>query len=237
MIEIYREEYMVPEDGLSTRELFRALQTVSAAQCEGTCAGKPELDALGLMWVAIRQYVTVSRWPGPGEKIRVETWPGQTRHSFFYRYYRVQDEAGETVLDGSSLWSLVDRESRKMVAPGAYGIDLPCVVTGWEIQKPPAPRKSPVTETRSFIVPEDYLDSNGHMNNTRYYDLAEQCIGVKAERVGLREAVTEYINEALGGEEFRVSWGFDGQRYYVTGEADDGHVFRMSLLYGDNPGE
>ena len=232
MIEIYREEFTVSEEGLSTRELFHMLQTVSAAQCEGTCAGKAELDALGLMWVAIRQYVTVNRYPRAGEHIQVETWPGQTRHSFFYRYYRILDEKGEPLLSGSSLWSLVDRENRKMVAPGAYGIDLPCVVTGWEVQKPPAPRKFPAEESRTFIVPEEYLDANGHMNNTRYYDLAEQCIGVSAQTAALREATTEYLNEALGGEEFRVNWGFDGQCYCLTGEAEDGHVFRMSLRYG-----
>ena len=69
------------------------------------------------------------------------------------------------------------------------------------------------------------------MNNTRYFDLAEQCTGFCAARRGLREVTAEYLNEALCGEQIRVHWGVEDSTCTVVGESDAGHVFRMKLAY------
>ena len=79
-------------------------------------------------------------------------------------------------------------------------------------------------------MPYSYVDINGHMNNTRYFDLAEDSIPAAAAGRALRSVLIEYANEARHGEELVVRWGQAGDDWYLTGEADK-CVFRMRLGY------
>ena len=84
---------------------------------------------------------------------------------------------GEKLGEACALWTLVDAQSRRMIRPEDYGVDLKGLKTGEEGALPRAPEKLEQQESRIFTVPEEYLDLNGHMNNTRYYELAEASIG------------------------------------------------------------
>ena len=68
------------------------------------------------------------------------------------------------------------------------------------------------------------------MNNTRYYDLAERCIGREGGRP--RRIVTEHQSEIRAGQSMRIRWGREGERYFIEG-ANDYPVFRMELDYGE----
>ena len=227
-MEVFEQVWTAPAEGLSTRELFYWLQEIAGQQCVPYHLSGDDLRARGLMWVVLRYLVRAERWPAPGESLRLQTWPGATRHGMMPRFYRALDAAGDCVLSGSSVWTVVDRATRKMVNPDEHGVILETLVTGLEERKPSAPAKLPTTERLVYTVTEDVLDTNGHMNNTRYYDLAERCIG----RIGQhpRRIVTEHQSEIRLGEQMTVSWGRDGERYYLEG-VKDAPVFRMELEY------
>jgi acyl-ACP thioesterase len=128
------------------------------------------------------------------------------------------------------LWTLVGSESRKLIFPEQYGVEINGVVTGEEIAMPGAPARLPCTEEKLFRVPYSYVDLNGHMNNTRYFDLAEDCIPSSREGKALRLIQTEYVSEARLGDEMTVRWGKDGEKYFLIGETKK-PVFRLRLEY------
>ena len=99
-----------------------------------------------------------------------------------------------------------------------------------EIPLPIAPRPIPPAEGRSFTVPYSYVDLNGHMNNTRYFDLAEDCIPAAGSGRALRAVSTEFNREVRFGEELSLQWGRDGSRWYITGGGEK-TAFRMSFTY------
>ena len=146
------------------------------------------------------------------------------------RFYRLLDAAGECIASGSSVWTVVDRETRKMVNPEEHGVILEALVTGLEERRPPAPARLPAENSADYIVTDEVLDTNGHMNNTRYYDLAERCIGREGGHP--RRIVTEHQSEIRAGQSMRIRWGREGERYFIEG-ANDYPVFRMELDYGE----
>lgn len=227
-MEIFEQVWTAPAEGLSTRELFYWLQESAGYQCVPYRLSGDDLRARGLMWVVLRYLVRVRRWPEAGERLRLQTWPGKTRHGMMPRFFRLLDGAGDCLISASSVWTVVDRETRRMVNPDEHGVILETLVTGLEERKPPAPARLPLTESLIYTVTEDVLDTNGHMNNTRYYDLAERCIG----RVGQPPVriVTEHQSEIRLDEQMTVSWGRDGERYFLEG-VKDAPVFRMELEY------
>ena len=229
-MDIYEQQLSAPSSGLSTRGLFLWLQDVANAQCVPLHLSGDDLERKGLMWVVLRYLVRVERWPREGEALRLQTWPGSTRHGMMPRFYRLLEQSGACIVLASSVWAVVDRATRKMVVPEEHGIVLEALATGLEERRPPAPAKLALTESMDYTVTAAVLDTNGHMNNTRYYDLAEACLGRAGQHP--RRIVTEHQSEIREGQSMRVSWGSEGGRCYVEG-VNDSTVFRMELDYDE----
>lgn len=233
---VYRQELLLRSKDvdmfrrLRTSELFRLLQEASIRHTEELGMGRDKTLDKGILWVLLLQAAEIERMPEYDERIVLKSWPGRTMHLLFPRYYRLETAAGEHLLSASALWSLVDEKTRKVVFPERYGVEIEGVITGEEIALPSAPRRMDCTKSRPFTVPYSYVDLNGHMNNTRYFDLAEDCIPAAAEGRALRSIRTEYVSEARFGENFTVSWGEENGEYFITGEGERS-FFRMRLVY------
>ena len=233
---IYREELLLRSKDvdmfrrLRTSELFKLLQEASIRHTEELGMGRDKTLDKGILWVLLLQTAEIARMPEYDERIVLKSWPGRTMHLLFPRFYRMETAAGEHLLSASALWGLVDQNTRKMAFPERYGVEIEGVTTGEEIMIPSAPRRMDCTESRAFTVPYSYVDLNGHMNNTRYFDLAEDCIPAAAEGKMLRRIQTEYVSEARFGESFTVSWGGEDGEYFLQGEGEK-PFFRMRLQY------
>ncbi len=230
-MEAYTMQATAPAEGLSTQQLFQLLQDAAGAQCVPLHLSGPDLEKLGLMWVIVRYQVQVERWPQPGEALSLRTWPGEVRHGMMARFYTLRGSEDEVLLRVSSVWAVVDRETRRMVNGEERGVHLDPLLTGEEIPLPGAVKRFPTAQEADFTVPAAYLDTNGHMNNTFYYTVAERCIGRDARQTAPREIRTAHQNEALCGETLHLRWGEDKGLYYISGEHGDKLIFRMNLRY------
>lgn len=228
-MEIHEERLRVPPEGLSTGDLFRLMQKVSGDHCTQIGYGTPVMEELGLMWVIVRHGAQVLRSPAPGEELLARTWPGTTRHGMCPRYYRIESAEGELLVTGCAVWSVVDRESRKMVVPAERGVEIEPLVTGLESPRPRAPVRLPAAESAVYTVPAEVLDENRHMNNTRYYDLAEHVMGTEGRK--LSDALVEYAAEAREGDRLCLDWGEQEGLFCIAGEIDGSPAFRMNLRY------
>ncbi len=215
---------------LRSSELFKMLQEASISHTEALGMGRERTLDKGILWVLLMQRAEIRRMPVYDEEVVLKSWPGKTMHLLFPRYYSLETEEGEPLLKASALWSLVSAETRKVAFPEHYGVEIEAVVTGEEIALPGAVRRREWEREQRFPVPYSYVDLNGHMNNTRYFDLAEDCIGAAAEGRRLREVSTEYSNEARFGEVLLLRWGEQDGEYFLSGESEK-PVFRMTLRY------
>ena len=187
---------------LRTSVLFSMLQEAAITHTEELGMGREKTLDRGLLWIVTLQRAEIERMPGYDEDVVLRSWPGRTMHLLFPRYFSLETEGGEPLLKASSIWSLIDAKTRAIVFPEKHGIEIEGVATGAEIALPSAPRPvgangladgtapQPVgangladgtapqlsTAERSFTVPYSFVDLNGHMNNTRYFDLAEDMI-------------------------------------------------------------
>ncbi len=233
---IYREELLLRSKHvdmyrrLRTSELFRLLQEASIRHTEELGMGRSKTLDRGILWMLGLQRAEITRMPAYDETVVLKSWPGKTMHVLFPRYYSLETADGEPLLRASALWTLVDAETRKMVFPDRAGIVIDGVVTGNEIRLPSPPPRLACDQERPFTVPYSCVDLNGHMNNTRYFDLAEDVTGAAAAGRTLCEIQAEYVSEARLGQALRISWGRDGGRYFVLGQAEQ-CVFRMGLTY------
>ena len=215
---------------LRTSTLFELMQEASIRHTEELGMGREMTLDRGLLWMVTLQRAEITRMPEYDEVITLESWPGDTMHLLFPRYYRVLDEKGNTLVSASALWALVDQETRRMVFPDRYGVVIEGEKTGSEIALPSPPLRAKEGTVSAFTVPYSYVDLNGHMNNTRYFDLAEDRIEAAAEGRPLRSISVEYANEAKLGDELSVMVEREGDLYRVSGDTEK-KIFRMEFVY------
>ena len=233
---VYREELLLRSKDvdmfrrLRTSELFRLLQEASIRHTEQLGMGRDKTLDKGILWVLLMQRAEIVRMPEYDEQIVLKSWPGKTMHLLFPRYYSLETAAGEPLLKASALWSLVDEKTRKVVFPERYGVVIDGAETGEEIAMPGSVKKRGTSFEQPFTVPYSFVDLNGHMNNTRYFDLAEDCIGAAAAGRELKAVSVEYQNEARLGETLSLRWGGEEESFFLCGETER-PVFRMGLEY------
>ncbi len=215
---------------LRLSRLFELLQEASIRHTERLGMGRDKTLDKGLLWVVTMQRCEIARLPEYDERVTLTSWPGEMMHVFFPRYYRLADAEDNTLVSASALWMLVDEKTRKMVFPDEWGVEIKGVETGREIALPTGLKKLAFTEEASFTVPFSYVDLNGHMNNTRYFDLAEDRIPAAAEGKRLKRVCSEYTAEARFGDRLTLRWGREGGRWLLEG-ASDRPCFRIELAY------
>ena len=240
---------------LRTSVLFSMLQEAAIAHTEELGMGREKTLDRGLLWIVTLQRAEIERMPLYDEDVVLRSWPGRTMHLLFPRYFSLETEAGEPLLRASSIWSLIDARTRAIVFPEKHGIEIEGVTTGAEIALPSAPR--PVgangladgaapkirTAERSFTVPYSFVDLNGHMNNTKYFDLAEDMIFDLEGKSAADQPVTkaaaaadhpaakapapklicsEFSREVRLGETITISLSSDAGKHFILGTAADG---------------
>ena len=210
--------------------MFRMMQEASIAHTEELGAGREKTLDRGLLWVVTLQDAWINRMPYYDEEITLESWPGDTMHLFFPRYYRLLGADGSVLVTASALWVLMDSVERKMVFPEDKNVAVPFEKTGFEPPLPRAPRHIATTGESAFTVPFSYTDMNGHMNNTRYFDLMEDTLPPELHSKRLTRIGIEYRAEARLGDELKLRWGNEGTDWFLSGETDK-QLFKMRMTY------
>ena len=210
---------------------LRLTQEAAGHHCDELGLPEEVMAEKGLFWAIIRNNFTAERMPVVGQTVILETWPMPTTRTCYPRACRAYDEDGNTLFACHSLWILMDRQSRAMVLPGKSGIDVPGVERE---NTPPAPKSlSPldqIARLRRPVAPDD-LDRNGHMNNARYLDWAEDMLGpdFRQDHI-LRRATLCYLNEAKLGQMLSSCMRFDENDtllYDLRRDKEDGNFDRI----------
>lgn len=236
-MELYRREYRVSisdadvQKRLRLSALFRLFQEAATDHASLLGVGSDAALNKGILWVVTAQRARISRMPCYEENVVLTSWPGEPTHAFFPRYYRLRTPSGEPLAEASALWVLMDASTRKMLLPKEGAIGLRGMVTGEETALPTPPKMGTFTGESSFTVPYSYLDLNGHMNNVRYFDLAEDLTPPDLRARPLREVTVKYGGEARLEERLDLHTGREGEAWFLSGEINRRRVFRLRMEY------
>ena len=215
---------------LRLSRMFELFQEASIRHTEQLGMGRAKTLDRGILWVVLMQRADIVRMPEYDEEIVLKSWPGTMMHLLFPRYYSIETAEGESLVKCSAFWSLVDAKSRKVVFPEKYGVTIKGITTGEEIALPGTIRTAETVWSQDFMVPYSFVDLNGHMNNTRYFDLSEDCMSAAATGKRLKSVRTEYQNEARLNETLHLRWSEENGEHFISGETER-PVFRMLFVY------
>lgn len=157
---------------LKVAAIFRYFQDIALKATEEVGADSISLSKKNIDWVITRMAVEIKRLPDCNEEIIVHTYPGKDMAMLYPRYFYISDAKGEVIITASSVWALINSETRKVIVDRDTISKLPGETSPYELA---LPEKIALPENSNFIenrkIHYSDLDFNCHMNNVRYVEL------------------------------------------------------------------
>jgi len=197
--------------------LMYAFQEIAGDHAESLNFGFDDLIANNSMWVITKLRFKVNGMIKPGETYTLQTFPRPRKGVTFYRDYYIYDNTGNELVKGTSHWSIVNFETRKVERARFQfeGEFTDKVAFDDDIVKFKI-TEGEFVKTRKIV--ETDLDRNNHTNNCRYGDMTEEVI----TKNDSYDFTLHFAMEALLGDEIQIykSVG-EGGESYVMGKFDD----------------
>lgn len=150
-------------------------------------------------WVFSSWQIVVERYPKLGERIQIETWATGFEGLYGTRNFCIRDEAGNKAAYANSLWVFMDIERNRPMRPrmediSAYGTEspLPMEKVSRKITLPDNMRQG-----EAFDVLRSHIDTNEHVNNCQYIQMAIEAMPECARAEKIR---VEYKRSAVLGD-------------------------------------
>ena len=212
------------EGKLTMASLINYFQDCSTFQSEDLGLGLAYLKEMHMVWVLSSWQIAVERYPAMGERVTVGTLPYSLKGFLGYRNFFLKDERGEFLAKANSLWSLLDTGTNKPTA-------IPEAMTeGYRLEErlamDYAPRKITVPaggELREPVtVKQHHLDTNHHVNNGQYIQMAREYI---PEDFPIRQMRAEYKKQAFLGDMLMPRVAQTQDNVCVTLENQEGGLY------------
>jgi len=166
---------------LSNKGILRFLQEIACIH-SGLCGSSlNNVKETGIAWVVLNWKLHVFSRPRWNTTLTIKTWSSNQKHISFYRDFEITDEDNNLVAVASSKWVPLD------VINKTFAKMSPELISNYHIIDKHAfdePIKEKLAEPEGSAFVKDYtvlqrdLDTNHHMNNLIYLDLACEALPV-----------------------------------------------------------
>ena len=211
---------------LSIHSIVNYFQDCSTFQSEELGVGVSAMQESHQAWVLNAWQIVLADPPSLCDEITIGTWASDFKGCYGYRNFLMQDRQGQPLAYANSIWVLVDTESGRPVKcppelAAIYPMDPP-----YPMEQAPRKIKVPeiMTSLDSFPVTASHIDTNHHVNNCAYVQMATDLL---PEDFHYQQLRVEYRNSALPGETITPSIAITDNCCTVVLEADDGRVYAV----------
>jgi medium-chain acyl-[acyl-carrier-protein] hydrolase len=191
---------------LSIPTLCSFFQDIAGNHTVECGVGWEVMQEQNVFWVLSRLKIEVINYPVWREKIRISTWSMGTDGLFAYRNFKVEDSDGALLIKATSMWLMVNTETRRLIRPGDYMRDFPLCsdrLMDNDLEKIPSLAEPFFFEPARVSFTE--TDMNLHMNNVCYI---ERIINTNDFNFLVNNQIYDFeinfLKEAVPGDLLRV---------------------------------
>lgn len=209
------------EDGkMKLSSMINHFQDSSSEHSESLGVGMDYLKAKKRAWILNSWQIVVERYPKVHEEIEVTTWPTGFKGVFGPRNFCMKTSEGEMLAYANTLWVYMDLEKKMPAKPceeekELYGTEPPLEME-YASRKIKLPEEAKEVDT--LFVRKYHIDTNSHMNNCHYVQLAMEVL---PDEFAARQIRVEYKKSAVYGEKIILKTAMEEERIVV--ELCDAH--------------
>lgn len=190
----------------------------------------------GVSIVTSRLSFKFFKMPVANQKLILNTWEEKPAGLQLTRKYNLCDaETGETLINGFSLWTVIDFGKRKIIPAKMFTLrPEPVLESDYEGTKPgkiSIPENLEQIGSHKIVFSD--MDANGHTNNSKYANFVIDCLPEEFQNKTFKEMRLNYSKEAVLGEEVSVFAAFnkDENKISVVGKLTTETCFECELFY------
>ncbi len=212
------------EGRLTMASLINYFQDCSTFQSEDLGLGVEKLKEMHLVWVLSSWQIVVERYPALGERVAVGTLPYGLKGFLGYRNFCMMDEKGAFLAKANSLWSLLDTRTNKPSAIPQIMMEGYRLEEKLEMEYMPRRIAIPPdgAHRESVVVKQHHLDTNHHVNNQQFIDIAMDYL---PEGFAIRQVRAEYKRQAFLGDVLVPRVAQTAENVWVTLENQEGSPY------------
>lgn len=188
---------------MKMESLAALFQDVTCFQGEELGVGFDYVEPMKRVWVLNSWQIDVKKFPKFNQKITIGTFPTEFKSFFGNRNFVVKDEKGEILVMANSVWTFMDMEKLRPAKIDekffqVYDLEepLPMEYLPRKIELPKTDEWV-LTRGEEFKVREYHLDSNRHVNNGQYVQMAS---GFLSHNLSYNRMRVEYRKQAKLGD-------------------------------------
>lgn len=209
---------------LSVTGIMNYFQDCSTFHSEDSGVGVSYLKEIQKAWMLSSWKIEMLRRPVLGEKITVGTWPYDAKGIYAYRNFVMLDEEKREIVKADSIWFLCDAVTGRPMRiqeedVSAYGSPEP------KLDMKPVSRKitlpQSMEERSKIVVLPHHIDTNHHVNNAQYIEIAQEITERPQE---VKELHVEYKRAAVLGDVLTLKSGRTDQEEIVALYREDGQL-------------
>lgn len=187
------------DNKLKIAALINYFQDCTTENSERIGAGFSYLRERKRAWILNSWQIVIRRRPEVGESVKICTWATGFQGVFGPRDFCMQTPEGEMLASAHSLWVYIDTETGRPMKPTEEEIAMYEVGDPIEMESVSRKIKFPkeATTVDTFLVRQYHIDTNQHVNNSQYIQLAAEVIPEGYTVNGLR---VEYKKAAVLGD-------------------------------------
>lgn len=215
------------EGRLTLSSLLNYFQDCSTFQSEMLGVGWKYMKEKGLVWVLSAWQIEVERYPVLCEEVEIGTMPYEFKGFLGSRNFFMKDKDGRYLAKANSLWSLLNTENMKPVAVPAdmvdrYGLE-PRLEMDYVSRRITVPKGG--VQGEAITVKKHHLDTNHHVNNGQYVNMAMDCLpeGFGAEKI--RQLRAEYKMQAFLDDVLHPYIAEDGDAVSISLRSAEGKPY------------
>lgn len=181
---------------VSMSQIVNYFQDCSTFNSEDIGMGLEHLEERNRAWLLSSWQIVMERYPAFGETISIGTWPYDMKGMYGYRNFDIIDQKGIRIGSANSIWFFMDTQLGRPVRiteeeVQAYGNEE-------RLPMDYAPRKIITSEDAkvydSFQIRKMHIDTNNHVNNGKYIEIAEEFLPKAFE---IKQMRADYKKSAL----------------------------------------
>lgn len=182
------------------------------------------LNEKGYVQMVSRASIHINRLPAEDEIMTIKVREEKPAGFQLMRYYDFTTPSGELLVQGKSLWVIVEPESRGVVSPANFEFLIKSDVET-EFEKKPGKIKVP--ENLQFLGDQkillSHLDPNGHLTNAKYINFAIDFLPDSYQEKEITDFRLNFCKEMKKNEIMHIYGAFDDEnkKIVVVGKRQD----------------
>lgn len=211
--------------------LLRLTQQIGTDQCTAIGMGDSFYRKTKSVFLLAKQAFRIVRPPRRGEMLRLRTTGENAKRAVYKRVTEVLDAEGNVLATVDSRWVLVNTESWRIYRRPPEGFP-----TTWMAEVPVELEQTiraaeELTEAGTVRADYSLCDTNSHINNTRYADIACNALPLEVlQNSRVVEMRINYHREVPMGESFTLFRGQTEENvWYVTAQREEKMVFEARI--------